>query len=156
MVCLGNICRSPMAKAVASDLVAKARLGDKISIESYGTAGYHRGEGADPRAEAALKKRGWSVPSHQARQITVGAIKKADLILCADRGNLRALMQIAPNNKEKIKLLRSFDPESTDSDLDVPDPYYGGEYEFDRTLRIIERSCNGLLTSLAKDSRGET
>ncbi len=94
-MCLGNICRSPMAAAVARGLIGEAGLGDRVAVESYGTAGYHIGERVDPRAEAALRRRVWTAAPHRARQLSIDDVKAADLLLCADRSNLHAVARLA-------------------------------------------------------------
>jgi protein-tyrosine phosphatase len=152
MVCLGNICRSPMAAAVAGGLIDEAGLGNQVAVESFGTAGYHVGETVDPRAEAALRRRGWTAAGHLARQLTIDDVKAADLLLCADRSNLDAVERIAASGQDdvsKVRLLRSFDPHRGSGDDEVPDPWGGDDRDFDQALASIERSCRGLLEELA-------
>ena len=149
MVCLGNICRSPMAAAVASAMVAECGLADTVTVESFGTAGYHRGEAADRRAEAALRRRGWPAGGHRARQITAHDVIAADLVLCADRANLAAVRRLAPDPGEKVRLLRSFDPQVGADDEEVPDPWDGDDAAFDEALALIEAACRGLVGQLA-------
>ncbi len=150
MVCLGNICRSPMAEAVARAMVEQAGLEGEVTVESFGTAAYHTSEGADPRAEAALRRRGWPVGAHRARRIAPEDVEAADLVLCADRSNVAEVLRIAGpgTDRDKVRLLRCFDPSSTPEDDEVPDPWYGQAREFDAALRLIERSCAGLLEHL--------
>ena len=152
MVCLGNICRSPMAAAVAGALVAEAGLAGEVEVESFGTAGYHTGEGADPQADAALRRRGWPAGGHVARRLTAGDVAAADLVLCADRSNLAAVRRLA-GDSARVELLRAHDPASDPDDLDVPDPWGGRPADFDRTLAIIERACRGLVDELASARR---
>ncbi len=152
MVCLGNICRSPMAAAVARELIDEAGLGDRVVIESFGTAGYHVGEGADPRAEAALLRHGWTAKAHRARRLGTDEVRTFDLLLCADRANLLAVQRLAAAADEdlsKVRLLRSFDPRRRPGDEEVPDPWSGEDVDFDRALASIERSCRGLVGELA-------
>jgi protein-tyrosine phosphatase len=156
MVCLGNICRSPMAAAVARAELETAGLAGKITVRSYGTAGYHAGEGCDPGAEAALRRRGWPVTGHVARQITAADIRAADLVLCADTRNLRAVRRLAvdPGDEAKVTLLRSFSPAGGGpGDMDVPDPWGGGDADFDATLAVIEEAVGGLVAQLAAGAR---
>jgi len=149
MVCHGNICRSPMAAAVATALLEDAGLADRVSVASCGTSGYHRGERADPGAEAALRRRGWTAAGHRARQLTAADVAAADLVLCADRANLAAVRRLAPDAGDKVRLLRSFDPGATPGDDEVPDPYGGGDRDFDEALDRIVAACHGLVTELA-------
>lgn len=154
MVCLGNICRSPMAAAVAAALVDKAGLGEQVSVESFGTAGYHVGEAPDPAAVAALRRRGWPVGRHVARRIRAGDIEAADMVLCADRSNVADLARLVrdPSQRTKVALLRSFDPASGPVDQEVPDPWGGDESDFDACLDLIERACRGLVGRLAREA----
>jgi protein-tyrosine phosphatase len=95
MVCLGNICRSPMAESVASLLVREAGLADLVSVESFGTASYHVGEHAHPQADAALRRRGWPAGHHRARHLRRDDLARLDLVLCADRANLADVRRLA-------------------------------------------------------------
>jgi protein-tyrosine phosphatase len=156
MVCLGNICRSPMAAAVARGLIDEAGLGDRIVVESFGTAGYHVGEGVDARAEAALRRRGWTASAHRARRLSIDDVRAFDLLLCADRANLLAVHRLAASAGEdssKVRLLRSFDPSGRSGDDEVPDPWSGEDGDFDRALASIERSCRALVDELAARPR---
>lgn len=152
MVCLGNICRSPMAAAVAAAMVDEAGLADQVEVESFGTAGYHRGEAADARADAALRRRGWPAGGHRARQIGAGDVAAADLVLCADRANQATVRRLAPEHAGKVQLLRSFDPASGPDD-EVPDPWDGDDADFDHALALIEEACRGLVAQLAAEDR---
>lgn len=152
MVCLGNICRSPMAAAVATALLDDVGLAGAVEVESYGTSGYHRGERADPGAEAALRRRGLTAAGHRARQLTVADLTRADLVLCADRANLAAVRRLLGDRVgPEVRLLRSFDP-SAGPDAEVPDPYGGDDAEFDRTLDSIEAACRGLVDELVRSA----
>jgi protein-tyrosine phosphatase len=95
MVCLGNICRSPMAESVAGALVREAGLADLVSVESFGTASYHVGERAHPQADAALRRRGWPAGHHRARHLQRRDLARLDLVLCADQANLADVRRLA-------------------------------------------------------------
>ncbi len=155
MICLGNICRSPMAAAVAGAMVEQAGMSGLVVVESFGTAGYHVGEGADPRADAALRRRGWPVGGHRARHLRPADVAAADLLLCADRANLTQVRRAAGTGTDaaKVRLLRSYDPGSSPADDEVPDPWGGDDAEFDLTLIMIERACRGLVGHLAAAPR---
>ncbi|HTX01153.1 MAG TPA: low molecular weight protein-tyrosine-phosphatase [Acidimicrobiales bacterium] len=156
IVCLGNICRSPMAETVAATLVEKAGLAGSVRVESFGTAGYHIGDPADPRGDAALARGGWPPRRHKVRQLTAADVAGADLVLCADRANLAAVRRLAGEGvgrSSKVRLLRSYDSLATPGDDEVPDPYHGADAEFDATLAIIERSCRRLVDDLADARR---
>jgi protein-tyrosine phosphatase len=149
-VCMGNICRSPTAEGVMRRLLRDAGLEDAIEIDSAGTGGWHAGEPPDARATEAARLRGVRLEG-AARQVTAADFEDFDLIVAMDRANLRELLALAPDEEaaEKVRLLREFDPASADAgDLDVPDPYYGGERGFERVLDLVEAACRGLLGEL--------
>jgi protein-tyrosine phosphatase len=149
-VCMGNICRSPTAEGVMRRLLRDAGLDDAIEIDSAGTGGWHAGEPPDARATEAARLRGVRLEG-AARQVTAADFEDFDLIVAMDRANLRELLALAPDEEaaEKVRLLREFDPASADAgDLDVPDPYYGGERGFERVLDLVEAACRGLLGEL--------
>lgn len=148
IVCLGNICRSPMAAAVLRHWVHAAGLADQVEVGSAGTGGWHVGGPADERAAATLRRHGYD-DSHVARQFVRHDFADADLILGADASNVADLRALArtPDEAAKIRLLRSFDPEAPDG-AEVPDPYYGGERGFDEVLAQIEAACTGVVDAL--------
>lgn len=148
-VCLGNICRSPMAERVARRLIEQAGLSASVSVESFGTAGYHVGEPADPQADSALARGGWPSGGHRARRINRADLLGLDLVLCADRSNLADVTALAGGpDPERLRLLRSFDPASPPG-ADVPDPWGLDDAGFDRCLALIEDACRGLVDGLA-------
>lgn len=152
-VCSGNICRSPTAEIVTRQLVETAGLADRIQVDSAGIGDWHAGDDADPRTVAALRRRGYRVPRHCARQFQPDDFADRDLVVALDHGHLAALRELAPSPEEaaKVRLLRSFDPAVTGdeaADLDVPDPYYARAAEFDRVLDLVEAACQGLLDEL--------
>lgn len=155
MVCLGNICRSPMAAAVAAAMVEEAGLGGEVTVESFGTAGYHEGESANSRADAALRRGGWPNGTHRARRLRPADLAAADLVLCADSSNLADVRRLAGGTEAApaVGLLRSYDRQAGPGDEDVPDPWGGDDAEFDHVLTLIERSCRGLVDELARASR---
>jgi len=143
-VCLGNICRSPIAEAVMRALLAADGLTDKVQVSSAGTGDWHIGEGADERAVAVLARHGYDASAHRAQQMVADAFADNDLVIAMDRANLAALRKLAPAGEEgKLRLLRDFDPDAPGTD--VPDPYYGGDEGFDEVLTMVERACHALL-----------
>jgi protein-tyrosine phosphatase len=149
-VCMGNICRSPTAEGVMRHLLREEGLEDEITIDSAGTGAWHVGNPPDRRATAAAAARG-IVLEGAARQVRPSDFDDYDLLLVADRENLADLRAIAPGEaaRAKVRLLREFDPASEGApDLDVPDPYYGGERGFEDVLDLVERACRGLLDDL--------
>jgi protein-tyrosine phosphatase len=149
-VCLGNICRSPTAEAVMRDRVEAADLSARIEIDSAGTGGWHVGQPADERARAEAATRGIAM-SGRARQFHVGDFEYFDLIIAMDTQNRADLVDLAPSveHRSRVRLLREFDPASRgSSNLDVPDPYYGGPDGFGRVFDLVQRACDGLLDHL--------
>jgi protein-tyrosine phosphatase len=149
-VCLGNICRSPTAEGVMRQLVREAGLEDRIEIDSAGTGGWHVGAPPDARATEAAAARGVRLDG-AARRFSAADFERYDLILAMDRENRRDLLRLAPDDsaRAKVRLLREFDPAARDAgDLDVPDPYYGGEDGFEEVLDLVEAAARGLLAEV--------
>ena len=153
-VCLGNICRSPTAEGVMRRLLREEGLEHAVTTDSAGTGDWHVGSPPDARATAAARSRGIALAG-AARVVARRDFDAFDLILAADRRNLRELRAAAPAGaRERIRLLREFDPASNGAaDLDVPDPYYGGDEGFERVLDLVEAACRGLLDALRADGR---
>lgn len=150
-VCLGNICRSPTAEGIMLHLVEQAGLAATFTIDSAGTAGYHVGERPDRRTLATAKARGVRLPS-RARQWAAADFARFDLVLAMDADNRATLLQLAPDDaaRGKVLLLRSFDPYAT-PDAAVPDPYYGGAEGFEEVFDVCESACRGLLAHLRNE-----
>jgi protein-tyrosine phosphatase len=147
-VCMGNICRSPTAEGVVRHIVERERLGDAIEVESAGTGGWHVGDPPDRRSTAAAAKRGIEL-SGAARQFRAQDFDDFDLILAMDEENRRNILRLAGDDEQraKVRMFREFDPASRGNDnLDVPDPYYGGEDGFDHVLDLVEAAAEGLVT----------
>jgi protein-tyrosine phosphatase len=153
-VCMGNICRSPTAEGVMRGLLREQGLEDAVEVDSAGTGDWHAGSPPDARAAAAASARGVTLAG-AARQITAADFADYDLILAADRRNLGDLQAALPAGaRAKLHLLREFDPASAGApDLDVPDPYYGGDAGFEHVLDLVEAACRGLLDALRADGR---
>ncbi|KUO21406.1 low molecular weight protein-tyrosine-phosphatase [Streptomyces dysideae] len=153
-VCTGNICRSPMAESVFRARTAEAGLDGLIEADSAGTGGWHEGDGADPRTVSVLKEAGYD-GGHTARQFQPSWFSRLDLVIALDAGHLKALRRLAPSpeDAEKVRLLRSYDPAAGD-DLDVPDPYYGGRDGFEECLAMVEAASTGLLAAVRDQVEG--
>jgi protein-tyrosine phosphatase len=149
-VCLGNICRSPMADVILSELVNRAGLAKKVDVTSCGTGGWHIGQPMDPRAAAQLLGSGYDASAHRAQQFDTAWFAR-DLLLAMDSKNLADLFA-AGGSDDRVRLFRSFDPLAPSNpgpdDLDVPDPYYGGDDGFVEVIGMVERTCRALLTRL--------
>ena len=146
-VCMGNICRSPLAEGVFRTYVARAGMQQHIAVDSAGTHDYQLGQPADPRALAAAARRGYKLPPHRARRVGARDFVRFDWILGMDRHNLRELQAMRPEEYEgHLGLLLALrDPPLAD---DVPDPYYGGTQEFETALDLIEQGADALLVAV--------
>jgi protein-tyrosine phosphatase len=153
-VCMGNICRSPTAEGVMRGLLREQGLEDAVAVDSAGTGGWHVGDPPDARAAAAARSRGITLDG-AARVVRRADFDDFDLILAADRRNLRELRSAAPaGSRARIRLLREFDRASEGApDLDVPDPYYGDVDGFEHVLDLVDAACRGLLDELRADGR---
>lgn len=144
-ICLGNICRSPMAEAVFADLVARANLSDVIAVDSVGTAGYHIGEKPCPGTQSIFKTH--NLPySGRARQLTSSDLHTFDYLIALDSSNqsdVRAMLAREGIQKPVYRLLDF--AENVDTD-DVPDPYYVGNFE--RVYELVLAGCTGLLAHI--------
>jgi protein-tyrosine phosphatase len=149
-VCLGNICRSPTAEGVMRALVREAGAEAEIEVDSAGTGAWHVGSSPDARASAAARARGIALDG-RARQVRAEDLVDFDLLLAMDRSNLADLRALARDDaeREKVRLLREFDPGSAGTgDLDVPDPYYGDGDGFAEVLDLVHAACEGLLAEI--------
>lgn len=152
-VCHGNICRSPTAEAVMRKFVADAGLAEAFEIDSAGVSAEHEGELADARSREAAARRGYAMEG-RARPLLLEDFARFDLLLAADRENVRRIERLARNldgpRRARVQLLREYDPERRDR-LEVPDPWSSGPAAFVQVLEICERSCRALLESLRRD-----
>lgn len=140
MVCLGNICRSPIAEAIFDDKIKKKGLTDQWEVDSAALIGYHTGKSPDPRAVSVLREKGITNYSHNARQITLDDFHKYDWIFGMDHENLKVLTNMKPqNSKAVVDMLGKYDPLK---EIVIRDPYYdnhndGFKAVFDQCTRCI-------------------
>lgn len=142
MVCLGNICRSPLAEGILRHrLDAMGR--DDVLVDSAGTSAYHVGEPPDPRSIAVAERHGIDIRGLRARQLTAEDGNQFDWILVMDDQNLASARRMLPEAHHKIhKLLYWYQPAQTP---DVPDPYYGGQDGFEQVFQLIDRGCQAFI-----------
>lgn len=142
-VCLGNICRSPLAEAIFKHKVKERGLDLLFEADSCGTANYHIGDIPDERTIRNAQKNGIRI-SHRGRQLSAIDLETFDTIFAMDESNFRNIMRLenAEVHSKKISLMRSFDPLGSG---DVPDPYYGGERGFQEVFDILNRSLDNFL-----------
>lgn len=158
-VCLGNICRSPTADAVFAKLLRDAGLEQQIEVDSAGTGDWHIGHTPDERMQAAAEKRGYSLAKLRARQVEMADFRNFDLILGMDQQNMADLRELRPADaKAELALFLSYAPASAElgDELDVPDPYYGGEQGFDEVIDLVELASLELLTAILQQEHSRS
>jgi protein-tyrosine phosphatase len=170
LVCLGNICRSPMAEVVLTDELARAGLAGQVEVDSAGTGDWHIGGPMDAGARAELTRRGYDGSAHRARLFDPAWFPGRDLVLAMDRRNLAQLRRMAPDAESggaRLLLFRSFDPvlanpvlanpvlargalaEADPFDAEVPDPYGGQAGDYALALDLVQAAARGLAAALA-------
>lgn len=147
-VCLGNICRSPLAEGLFQQLVEQRGLQSQYTVASAGTGNWHVGDPADSRMIVTARQHGIELQG-RAQQVSRQDFDLFDMILAMDRANQAQLLRVAQDDTERarIHLLREFDPQAG-SDLDVPDPYFGGPDGFERVYQMVARACVSLLSEM--------
>lgn len=147
-VCLGNICRSPLAEVVFRDRVREAGLADHFEIASSGTGKWHVGQSADQRMRETAQEHGLSLDDHTASQFGADDLAAYDHIFVMDKDNLNDVLFLDEEERYngKVRLFREFDPEP--GDFQVPDPYYGGDDGFETVYNIVDRTARVLLERL--------
>lgn len=143
-VCLGNICRSPLAEGIFKDKLKKKNLENIFEVDSCGTANYHIGDSPDSRTLANAEKNGIKL-EHCVRQFTSNDLDDFDFILAMDKNNYQNILRLLKDKShaDKVKLMREFD--TIGKGKDVPDPYYGGEKNFQEVYEILDRSTENFL-----------
>lgn len=140
-VCSGNICRSPMAEKMFAHQLSQRGLADAVRVTSAGTGGWHIGAGADDRAVRVLRGGGYPT-AHRAAKVDDDHLS-ADLVVALGRNHLRILADLGVD-ADRLRMLRSFDPRSGAHALDVEDPYYGDDGDFQEVFTVIDASLPGL------------
>jgi protein-tyrosine phosphatase len=147
MVCLGNICRSPTAEAMLRREAQLAGLGQRIDVDSAGTADYHVGSPPDRRSIVHGERRGLAMKQLRGRQVKRADFDRFDFILAMDDDNLADLKRMQPaGSRAHVALLMSYAPEAAESV--VPDPYMGGPGGFEHVLDLVEQGTKGFLKIL--------
>jgi len=147
LVCMGNICRSPMAEGVLRQRLRSRELSLPVEIDSAGTHGYHHGAPPDPRAQAAAQRRGIDIAALRARRVVPEDLVRFDLVIAMDDDNQAALLELAAEeHRGKVRLLMEF--AGVAGPRSVPDPYYGGPLGFERVLDLVEEAMAGLLDEI--------
>lgn len=153
-VCLGNICRSPIAEAIFNQLVNNKGLAKKYLADSSGTSAFHIGADPDPRMSLTARKKGIFM-DHKAQQFKKSHLEQFDYIFAMDQSNFDNITAMTQNIKlrQKVYLLRQYDPKASSPQAGVPDPYYKGGLEaFDEVFEIVDRSCKEILDKMETGS----
>ncbi|MCB0819202.1 MAG: low molecular weight phosphotyrosine protein phosphatase [Bacteroidetes bacterium] len=143
MVCLGNICRSPMAEGIFRKHAEK--IGSRTIIDSCGTSDYHVGESPDYRAVKTLERQGIDISGLAARQFMVEDFDRFDHIFAMDVSNLMNVLALARNDSDRSKVSLLLDEIYPGENRSVPDPYFGGIDGFDEVYRMIDRAAESYL-----------
>jgi low molecular weight protein-tyrosine phosphatase len=150
-VCLGNICRSPLAEGVFRQLARARGLADRFEIDSAGTSSYHEGEPPDARSATVARARGVELTG-RSRALTPADLERFDFVITMDQEIQESVERMSRRNGSRatIQLLRAYDPEAGNN-LDVPDPYFGGPRGFEQVHDLVERSCTSLLDTIVRE-----
>ena len=142
MVCLGNICRSPLAEGILSSKISKM----KVTVDSAGTAGYHIGSKPDPRAIDIAKKNNIDISALRARKFERSDFINFDKIYVMDKNNFNDVIGLAENKNEASKVILITD--ILDSYSFVPDPYYGGLADFEKVFNLLDKICHKIANKI--------
>jgi protein-tyrosine phosphatase len=146
MVCLGNICRSPMADGLLRRKVAELKL--PVEVDSAGTSGLHSGEAPDPRMRETAKQFGTSIDDLRARQFSVADFDTFDMIFVMDHSNLKNVLTLAQSEEQRKKVRLILDELDGPKGLEVPDPYYGGNQGFIDVYQLLDKATDRILEKI--------
>ena len=147
MVCLGNICRSPLAEGIL-----KSKLPTDFVVDSAGTSAFHRGECPDERAIQVAKNHGVDISMQRSRPFQVWDCDEFDRIYCMDQSNLKNILQFTDNDSHKEKVSLILDILENSNYTEVPDPYYGGREGFELVYKLLDEACEKIANDLKKHS----
>ena len=143
MVCLGNICRSPLAEGIL-----KAKLPKDYVVDSAGTGAWHTGQQPDKRSIATAKNRGLDITNQRARQFKVSDFDTFDYIYVMDNSNYKDVLSLAPTEESKSKVRLILNEIFPNENVDVPDPYYGGDDGFENVFDMLDQACEAIARKL--------
>lgn len=144
MVCLGNICRSPLAEGIL-----KSKIGDfNIHVDSAGTGAYHVGNLPDARSVQVARKYEIDITDQRARKLEVSDLEVFDLIYAMDASNYNHILALATNEKQKAKVFMIMNEVEPAEDVSVPDPYYGGDGGFENVYQMLDEACDAIINKI--------
>ena len=136
MVCLGNICRSPLAEGIL-----KSKLSENFVVDSAGTANYHIGSSPDERSVAVAKKHGLDISKLKGRQFNITDFDTFDFIYVMDESNYQNVVKLARNAEDIAKVKLILNEVYGNKNYEVPDPYYGGDDGFENVYQMLDEAC---------------
>lgn len=139
MVCLGNICRSPLAEGIL-----RSKLSNNFIVDSAGTGGWHAGELPDKRSIEIANKNRLDITNQRARKFTKNDFADFDIIYAMDNSNLKDILQLAPNENAKSKVHLILNELYPNENKDVPDPYYGQNDGFEKVYNMLDKACSNI------------
>ena len=145
MICLGNICRSPLAEGILRSKISK-----KNTVDSAGTCGWHAGELPDKRSVAIAKSKGLDITNQRARQFKISDFDTFDCIYVMDKSNYKDVIALAPSETAKSKVKMILNELYPEKNTDVPDPYYGGQDGFENVYNMLDQACDVIASKLLK------
>jgi len=145
MVCLGNICRSPLAEGIMQSKFPR----EVIKVDSAGTGSYHIGESPDPRSIAVARKYGINISTQKCRQFEVEDFDLFDHILVMDNSNFEDVIKQARTAEDMSKVTLILDQLQPNRKLEVPDPYYGSENGFEKVYDLLNKACDAFIEKLS-------
>lgn len=146
MVCLGNICRSPLAEGILQSKLPK----DNFIVDSAGTGGWHAGELPDKRSIETAKNRGLDITYQRARQFKVSDFDTFDYIYVMDMSNYKNVVALTQNNTQKQKVKLILNELFPNENIEVPDPYYGGQDGFEQVFDMLDKACDVIVEKLTQ------
>ncbi|APD05813.1 protein-tyrosine-phosphatase [Flavobacteriaceae bacterium UJ101] len=143
MVCLGNICRSPLAEGIMKAKAIQYQF--DFEVDSAGTAAYHVGELPDERSIAVAKKYGIDLTDQRARQFIKSDFANFDIIFAMDQSNYNNILSLATDSSERNKVHLILNESHPNQNLEVPDPYYGGDQGFENVFSLLDNACEAFI-----------
>jgi protein-tyrosine phosphatase len=147
-VCLGNICRSPLAQGVFENVLRREGLEEEVFVDSAGTGSWHVGHPPDERAQRSAGRRGLDISAQRARRVTPEDCQNFDYVLTMDQENYRAVAALCRGGSAVVRPFLDYAPDRADTE--VPDPFYGGPGGFEHVLNLVEKASEGLLEEIKK------
>jgi len=154
LVCLGNICRSPMAEGVLRERIEREGLADQVELDSAGMGPWHVGRPPDPRAIRSAADHGIDISGLRGRQVEARDFERFDWLLCADRSNLRELQALAPDAGARRRAALLLDWSGARPNGEIPDPYTGGPEHFEQVWDLLQQAADGVVHRLRDELRG--